>query len=189
MKSPKTQGECDTAVVEESHQLFLSRNGQGEGSPRGLIGHLTFHRRSKTKSVWFLLVDLEKAFRIKSTLDRGTRFRENTGNKGFRMISNWIIYFRVFLDRENRYINSGTYTGAYTSQSKSPLPGQHTLQRPRATLEPCKPIRATLEPCKPSRWTTLGVASEDALSDCFTPSVSKQEPPFSLTTPRKQLVV
>ena len=71
------------------------------------------------------------------------------------------------------------------AKAPSQLPRQHTLQRPRATLEPRKPIRATLEPRKPSPWPALGVASEDSLSDRFTLSVSNQERPFSLTTTRK----
>ena len=30
---------------------------------------------------------------------------QKTRNRSFKMISDWFIYFRVFLDRENRYIS------------------------------------------------------------------------------------
>ena len=56
-----------------------------------------------SKLIRFVGRSLKMAFQTKSTLDRGTRFRENTRNRCFRMILNWFIYFGVFLDRENRY--------------------------------------------------------------------------------------
>ena len=47
---------------------------------------------------------------------------QKTRNRSFEMISDWFIYFRVFLDRENRYNNNSirdfiTYNFSYAKKS------------------------------------------------------------------------
>ena len=65
--------------------------------------HCGFRQWFELKWLVFVGGSWKCPFQIKSILDPGTRSRENTRKKCFRMIWDWFIYFGVYLDRENRY--------------------------------------------------------------------------------------